>query len=425
MPRRRDLWHGVERLAHVPATRADWRVCAGAEAQVAFPLLTETGGAAACLTDEDGERRAVHEDRGGYVVGEFAEDDPVTVLTPVAAADVMTVELDLVACSALLFEKLGVTPAGSAVGVDRMLWCGSITVNGRRVRVGLCFSPSIVQAGALVDRWVLENQGISVILTPTYHDVFEQACTLRAVIYVPLEECLRVANGRVEAFSRLDDKLQGSPIFRKAQKRDGQGACVFESMGATCRIRMPSGVFTIDTDAGLAYLGWFIRHAGEETDPLDLYTQVKGVAAGGGPVEDYQEPVAPIKKAADVNARLDSGAMKAYRERLREIGMERARAEADGDTVRQQELEDESSALEAELTGNVGIGGRVRRFTDDAGKKAEAIRRAVNRTFERISHGTECSQAREEFVAEMRQGLHIGKLCGYTPSAGVVWEAMR
>ncbi|MDQ3987732.1 MAG: hypothetical protein M3291_00755, partial [Actinomycetota bacterium] len=139
---------------------------------------------------------------------------------------------------------------------------------------------------------------------------------------------------------------------------------------------------------GLSYLGVLLTHPGEDLPATAL--------CGAVSVVNHEV--------------LDRRAVAAYRSRLREIDAEIDDADTDADLGRAQRLRLEKEALTAELTGSLGLGGRVRDFAAPSERARTSVRKAIKRALDVLA------EADPGLGAELRATITTGATCRYDPS---------
>lgn len=112
----------------------------------------------------------------------------------------------------------------------------------------------------------------------------------------------------------------------------------------------------------------------------------------------------------------DSQALKAYRERLREIEEEIETASTGGDDTRATALEEERETILKEVKRVTGLGGKTRK-TGDAGERA---RSAVTW---RIRHGIrKISEVHPALGSHLANSVRTGAFCSYSPEKLTSWQ---
>lgn len=139
---------------------------------------------------------------------------------------------------------------------------------------------------------------------------------------------------------------------------------------------------------GLRYLSVLLTHPGKDLPATDLCAAVS--------VANHEV--------------LDRRAVTAYRRRLREIDAEIDDADADADLGRAERLRLEKQALTAELTGSLGLGGKVRGFAASTERARTSVRKAVKRALDVLT------EADSTLGAELCAAISTGATCRYDPS---------
>lgn len=140
---------------------------------------------------------------------------------------------------------------------------------------------------------------------------------------------------------------------------------------------------------GLRYLGELLTRPGQDVSATDLCA---AVSVGNHEV-------------------LDARAVAAYRRRLRDVDAEIDAADADADLGRAERLRLEKDALTTELTGSLGLAGRVRGFVSPTERARTSVRKALKRALDAIA------DADPVLGSELRDGVSTGATCRYTPGA--------
>lgn len=116
-------------------------------------------------------------------------------------------------------------------------------------------------------------------------------------------------------------------------------------------------------------------------------------------------------------ADLDTTAVAAYRRRLLDLEEDLAAAEADHDTYRSEKLRVEQDVLIAELTGALGLGGRVRRSGDPTERARKAVTARIRDSIARIT------EAHPRLGRHLANAMRTGTWCSYEPEEPVHWES--
>lgn len=109
---------------------------------------------------------------------------------------------------------------------------------------------------------------------------------------------------------------------------------------------------------------------------------------------------------------VDGPALRAYRARLRELDTEITDAEDAADLGRLAGLRGERDALTDELSGTLGLGGRVRAFGAPPERARTAVRKAIKRALDVVA-GLD-----PVLGAQLRAAVSTGRTCRYDPRPG-------
>jgi hypothetical protein len=113
---------------------------------------------------------------------------------------------------------------------------------------------------------------------------------------------------------------------------------------------------------------------------------------------------------------LDEEAKAQYKRRLGELDDEIDRAAARGDDARAAELDRERQALIDELRAAAGLGGRSRRFGDEAERARKTVTARIRDTLRRLD------QVHPELAAHLREAVSTGATCAYHPPTPTQWR---
>lgn len=177
--------------------------------------------------------------------------------------------------------------------------------------------------------------------------------------------------------------------------------------GQTARLR--------DTK-GMRYLSQLLGQPGREMHALELV----GVERNGPGEPTSRSPIEGLDAAGlgDAGEVLDSTARRAYRERLAELEVELAEAEAWNDPERVARVRVEREHFIRELAAAVGLGGRSRVAASAAERARQSVAKAIRATIQRIE-GHSAPLGRHLALT-----VHTGTFCSYDPdpTLALTWE---
>jgi hypothetical protein len=145
---------------------------------------------------------------------------------------------------------------------------------------------------------------------------------------------------------------------------------------------------------GLRYLSQLLEHPDRDVTAADL--------CGAAVVAGRQDL-------------LDSTAVAAYRQRIRELDVAIAESESDADLGKAERLRQERDVIADELARAVGLGGRLRGFPASPERARTAVRKALKRAMDAIG------DVDPVLGSELRAAISTGTVCRYTP-AGRPWR---
>jgi hypothetical protein len=191
---------------------------------------------------------------------------------------------------------------------------------------------------------------------------------------------------------------------------------VFLDEGASFRVIVPEGEFTMTKRVGEMYLHWFARNPRKDCRALAVVAQVRGMGGRKTPVDwDEQEARtgAARGQGEDVNNVTSRQAVRELRERLRAIKSDRDRAEQEDDKDRVIALDAEVADIERQVAQDTNRFGKIRKTADDDTKAARSITRELDRAYERLRKAKGERPARSAFVEHFKRQLTIGYVCRY------------
>ncbi|MEU7872832.1 hypothetical protein [Dactylosporangium sp. NPDC049140] len=201
---------------------------------------------------------------------------------------------------------------------------------------------------------------------------------------------------RAVAHNRALGHWPAAEESRRALERLGpaqpsRASCVRERQH--WRLAWGSRSVLVENSVGLLHLAVLLANAGTEIPAVELAMGVNGLAQAAGARTSPQ-------------AVLDQEAMRRYRLRVADL---RAEMESTSDARRAEAARRESEALMAELAGSVGIGGRSRRFVDNAERARVAVGKAIRRAIARVE------ESDAALGRHLRETVHTGRQCSYRP----------
>ncbi|WP_433049128.1 hypothetical protein [Dactylosporangium sp. CS-033363] len=201
---------------------------------------------------------------------------------------------------------------------------------------------------------------------------------------------------RAVAHNRALGHWPAAEESRKALDRLGPAA----PARATCvrerqhwRLGWGERTVLVEHSVGMLHLAVLLANAGTEIPAVELAMGVTGLARAAGAQTVPQEM-------------LDQEAMRRYRARVAEL---RTEIESAAGTRRADAAREETAALLAQLAGSVGIGGRSRRFVDNAERARVAVGKAIRRAIGRVE------EADSGLGRHLRETVHTGRQCSYRP----------
>ena len=203
--------------------------------------------------------------------------------------------------------------------------------------------------------------------------------------------------GRAPLRPVLDESAGQAQVFR----RDGEyWTLIFGGRTTTLR-----------DSKGMHDLQLLLADPGREHHVLDLWTDTATARPHPGHPADES---LPRQRAPDYM--LDDVAKQQYRCRLSQLDQQIDDATQQGDADTVATAKEERDRLVDHLASTYGIGGRTRRLPDEAERARKAIRRRIADAMHRIE------SANPVLGRHLRQSVHTGVFCSYTPERETHWE---
>ena len=427
MRRLPSFWKCLDDRADTAAPLARWRLAAGADFDVVERFLVAAGATVSRVYPcPDCERDLLVVPVGDAFVAEPDAGAPCRPLDELASEDLREFGLNwaaivrsLVAATGCPFELEGVNGGGVSARGD---WVRDF----RRVPVAVGFGANDRVWGEEAVRLSTAREG-ALLLTARHNRKCECVLAGTRCEYVALEDVIGAdEDGRLVCTCDLTTRLtpaagcqEGGPgMARKTE-------WVFLDEGASYRVVMPEGEFTMPKRAGEMYLHWFARNPRKDCRALALVVQVRGMG-GRKTNADWDEQDAAVSvgrgQGEDVNSVTSRQTLQELRERLRAIKTDRDRAENDGDRDRVAQLDEEVDAIEQQMAKDTNRFGKIRKTADDDTKAAKSITRELDRAYERLREAKGERPARSAFVEHFKRHVSLGYECRYDPAMERDWR---
>ncbi len=180
-------------------------------------------------------------------------------------------------------------------------------------------------------------------------------------------------------------------------------AAAFSQVGQVITARYGQDAVQLPASLGLRYLSVLAANPGV---PMNA-TRLVAISSDAGATRGVENAVTGQVRPADEV--IDKAALASYRARLADIEAEREEAASWNDRGRSARLEEERSFLLDELSRAVGLGGRTRRFADEAERARVNVTRAIRSAIRKIE-----TQA-PELGAHLDRCVTTGGQCLYDP----------
>jgi hypothetical protein len=200
-------------------------------------------------------------------------------------------------------------------------------------------------------------------------------------------------------------------------------SCSLSREGEYWTFSFETRTIRIKDSKGLGYIDTLLKYSNREFHALNLVT----MNAIQGDSEISNDPSSAVvfstaeqskltvsHDLGDSGAMLDSSARRAYRERLKELQEELAKAKARGDVTKAIDLESEIDALQHELRRAVGLRGRDR-YAGSASERARLnVTRAIKASISRIAEHDSA------LARHLAMSIKTGIFCSYVPNRMVI-----
>ena len=429
MRRLRNFWRCIEERADTASPRERWRLAAGPDFDVLERFLVPSGDVVSPVYPcPQCGRDLIVIPLGEAIVAEPDVEAPCQPVEGLSFDDVREFRLNWGA----IVRAVG-TATGCPLDLD---WVrgGCACARGdwvkdlRRITVALHFGEtnSVVSEEAVR---LISSRGGSLLLTGRHKRDGERLVAGTGCGYAALEDIISVDDeGRMICSCDLTTHLVPMMVSRETGKSAvSKSEWGFVDEGASYRVTMPEGEFTMPKKVGESYLHWFVRNPRQERRALDLVSQVRGT--GGKKVmvdwdEEQNVGTGMIKCGENVDGITTQKSLKELHGRLRAIKSERDRAEDEGDTDLMSRLNGEVEEIQRQMDKDTNRFGKIRKVANDDTKASAGITRQLNRAYERLRKVKGHQPARKAFVEHFKQYLSIGYSCKYAAPMERDWRVL-
>jgi tetratricopeptide (TPR) repeat protein len=180
---------------------------------------------------------------------------------------------------------------------------------------------------------------------------------------------------------------------------------VYRREGEFWTIEHDGRILRMRDSRGLRYLAQLLQHPNREFLVVDLAVDVSP-AESAAPSKEFVNGA----NCCGAEAVADRRAVAQYRSRLEELRADLCEAEANNDLGRIDQLRGEMEALEEQLTGAVGLGGRQRTVSSDLERARSAVTKRIRDTVRRIQ------EEYPELGHHLARTVQTGYVCTYSPA---------
>jgi putative methionine-R-sulfoxide reductase with GAF domain len=199
----------------------------------------------------------------------------------------------------------------------------------------------------------------------------------------------------------------------KPEPRTLKPDSVFRKEGEYWTIEFDGTVSRLKDAKGLHYIGYLLRHPGQEFHVRELVAAVSDTSV---PPEGMEAAQAvgqglSVSGLGDAGPVLDAKAKAEYKNRLDDLREELEEAEGFNDPGRASRAREEMEFITGQLTAAVGLGGRDRVGASDAERARLAVTKRIKAAMGKIR------QANPALERHLAGAITTGYFCSYTPTA--------
>jgi hypothetical protein len=226
-----------------------------------------------------------------------------------------------------------------------------------------------------------------------FHGVTDDTLSRAAALLGDAEQAGRLRSRALAAYERLGAQWWRDRL-RSWRPADGGSRRVHlhPAPGGLWLVGPEQAAVPVTALRGFGYLRELLRRPGQLIGALDLVGAGTGVAVESG-----------------LGELLDKQALKAYRQRLRDLDDELTEAEQWADLGRLDAVRNEREALLGELARATGLGGRARTTGSSQERARVAVKKAISAAIDRVAI------LDEPLARHLRTGIHTGLSCSYEP----------
>jgi tetratricopeptide (TPR) repeat protein len=226
-----------------------------------------------------------------------------------------------------------------------------------------------------------------------FHGVTDDTLCRAAALLGDAEQAGRLRSRALTAYERLGAQWWRDRL-RSWRPADGGSRRVHlhPAPGGLWLVGPEQAAVPVTALRGFGYLRELLRRPGQPVGALDLVGAGTGVAVESG-----------------LGELLDKQALKAYRQRLRDLDAEVTEAEQWADLGRLDAVRNEREALLDELARATGLGGRARTTGSSQERARVAVKKAISTAIDRVA------VLDEPLARHLRTGIHTGLSCSYEP----------
>jgi hypothetical protein len=287
--------------------------------------------------------------------------------------------------------------------IDPRFFAGVDQQTGQTTRALLC-APLISPAGVVGVIEAVNLRGTAVFTDDDLALLDGLAQSLAAAIHNAKKD-----GDQVSGVRDRDEELQDLRL----EPQNLKPGSVFRKEGEYWTIEFEGAVARLKDAKGLHYIGYLLRHPGQEFHVRELLAAVSDAPVPPEKMEAAQAvgQGLSVSGLGDAGPMLDAKAKAEYKSRLDDLREELEEAERFNDPGRASRAQEEMEFITGQLTAAVGLGGRDRVGASDAERARLAVTKRIKAAMGKIR------QANPALERHLAGAITTGYFCSYTPTA--------
>lgn len=218
---------------------------------------------------------------------------------------------------------------------------------------------------------------------------FPETITVNSLT-VQSQQCDVTAESANVSASRVEGLTESTPV-PNVLRRNGDAWIATYASHTT----------NVKPSLGLVYIAHLIARKGRSIDALALQAATAGLP----------EPATQVESEVS-----DDQALAECRSEYEDLQEQLEEAQEHNDLMRQEAIRSELLKLSEYLFASKGLGGRTRRFLQDASRARVAVKNAISRVLAKLEEG------HPDLATHLDRSIQTGQSLCYSPSPDVTWE---